>query len=115
MTNLALNLRRRRARFQRIAALFSRESSAVPPAPVESDETKRAVHAALESLPASQRAVVVLFDMEGLSAAQIAAILDVPEGTVRSRLHHARRHLRKRLSAYVLGVPEEPAHASHVS
>lgn len=115
VTNLALNALRRRERFRRIAALFRGDSSASPPVSIESDETKRAVHAALESLPASQRAVVVLFDMEGLSAAEIAGILDVPEGTVRSRLHHARRHLRKRLSAYILGVPEEPAHASHVS
>jgi RNA polymerase sigma-70 factor (ECF subfamily) len=115
VTNLALNHMRRRARFERIAGLFCREPSAVGPASVESDETRRAVHAALEALPASQRAVVVLFDMEGLSAAQIAEILDVPEGTVRSRLHHARRHLRRRLSPYVFGVSEELAHASHVS
>jgi len=114
VTNLALNHLRRRARFRRVAALFRVESKTVQP-PVDQDETKRAVQEALETLPLQQRAVVVLFDMEGLSAAQVSEILGVPEGTVRSRLHHARRHLRKRLSAYVLGVSEEPEDASHVS
>lgn len=115
VTNLALNHLRRRARFQRFATLFRRETDAVSQEPVDADETKRAVRVALDSLPASQRAVVVLFDMEGLSAAEISGILDVPEGTVRSRLHHARRHLRKRLSRYAFGVPEELDNASRVS
>lgn len=113
VTNLALNLLRRRSRFQRAAALFRRDWEAVAPPSVEQDETRRAVQVALETLPPPQRIVVVLFDVEGLSAAQIAEILDIPEGTVRSRLHHARRHLRRQLSSYVLF--EEPSYASHVS
>lgn len=111
VTNLALNLLRHRSRFQRAAVLFRGESESVTPPSVDQDETRRAVQAALEMLPPSQRIVVVLFDIEGLSAAQIAEILDIPEGTVRSRLHYARRHLRRRLSAFF----EELDHASHVS
>jgi RNA polymerase sigma-70 factor, ECF subfamily len=48
---------------------------------------------ALARLPADHRAVLALFAVEGLSHREIAEILNVPEGTVWSRLHHARRRL----------------------
>jgi RNA polymerase sigma-70 factor (ECF subfamily) len=44
------------------------------------------------------RAAVVLFDVEGYSHAEIAEILGVPVGTVRSDVHHARRRLRQSLA-----------------
>ena len=43
---------------------------------------------------------VVLFDVEGYSHQEIADILDVPVGTVRSDVFHARRALRKELAAW---------------
>jgi RNA polymerase sigma-70 factor (ECF subfamily) len=54
---------------------------------------------ALAALPDGQREVVMLVDLEGLSYAETAAVLDVPAGTVMSRLHRARQQLRKELSA----------------
>ena len=54
---------------------------------------------ALASLPDSQRDVVMLVDIEGLSYAEAAAALDIPAGTVMSRLHRARQQLRRELSA----------------
>ena len=54
--------------------------------------------AALEQLPAAQRAVLALFAVEGLGHSEIAAILGVPEGTVWSRLFHARTRLREILA-----------------
>lgn len=50
-------------------------------------------------LPIDQRAALVLKHFAGLSNGQIAEALDIPEGTVRSRLHHATRSLRAVLDA----------------
>jgi len=49
---------------------------------------------ALAELSERRRAAVVLFDVEGYSHAEIAAILGIPEGTVRSEVFHGRRRLR---------------------
>jgi len=81
----------------------------------ESDEFKRAgnpedvllsqimdadVVGALEALPSPFRAVVVLADIEGFSYKEIAEILDIPIGTVMSRLHRGRRQLQVKLWDY---------------
>lgn len=55
------------------------------------------LRAALAALPERQRLVVTLFDAEGWAHAEIAALAGVPEGTVRSDLHQARRALRSAL------------------
>jgi RNA polymerase sigma-70 factor (ECF subfamily) len=52
---------------------------------------------AIEDLPEQFRLAVVLSDIEGFSYAEMAEIMDVPMGTVMSRLHRGRRALRKRL------------------
>src|SRR2546430_237408 len=49
---------------------------------------------ALAELPERRRMAVVLFDVEGYSHGEIALILGIPEGTVRSEVFHARRRLR---------------------
>ncbi len=49
---------------------------------------------ALAELPERRRMAVVLFDVEGYSHGEIAEILRIPEGTVRSEVFHARRRLR---------------------
>src|SRR2546428_434923 len=54
----------------------------------------RAAFGALAELPERRRVAVVLFDVEGYSHAEIAEILGVAEGTVRSEVFHARRRLR---------------------
>ncbi len=56
------------------------------------------VRRALERLPAEQREVVFLAFYEGLSYRDIAEALGVPEGTVKSRMHHAKRKLMEVLS-----------------
>lgn len=55
------------------------------------------VQAAMAALPASQRAALSLFHLEDLSVAEISIALDVPPGTVKTRLMHARRKIRVRL------------------
>jgi RNA polymerase sigma-70 factor (ECF subfamily) len=62
------------------------------------------VRAAVDSLPAPWREIIVMRDMEDLSYAQIAAALDCPIGTVMSRLARARGALRQLLTPPVPGV-----------
>src|SRR3954469_5685451 len=59
--------------------------------------TEDDVKAALESLPEQFRMAVLLADVEGFSYKEIAEILDVPIGTVMSRLHRGRKALQKEL------------------
>jgi len=58
------------------------------------------VKGAVESLPEAFRLAVVLADVEGFSYKEIAEILDVPIGTVMSRLHRGRKTLQKALHEY---------------
>ena len=58
------------------------------------------VKEALESIPEQFRMAVILADIEGFSYKEIADILDVPIGTVMSRIHRGRRQLQKRLWDY---------------
>jgi len=58
------------------------------------------VSKALESLPEEFRTVVILCDIEGLSYEEIAEFLQIPVGTVRSRLHRGRKLLYTRLYDY---------------
>lgn len=59
-----------------------------------------ALEVALEKLPEEYRAVVVLVDLEDQSYANAASVLELPPGTVRSRLFRARRLLQQDLLAY---------------
>lgn len=65
--------------------------------PVEAHADARRVLAAMARLPAEQRAVLALFAIQGLRHREIAEVLGVPEGTVWSRLHGARRRLQAEL------------------
>jgi RNA polymerase sigma-70 factor (ECF subfamily) len=58
------------------------------------------VSKALESLPEEFRTVVILCDIEGLAYEEIAEFLQIPVGTVRSRLHRGRKLLYTRLYNY---------------
>ena len=55
------------------------------------------LRAAIAGLPASQRSAIALFYLEEMSVAEVAVALDVPLGTVKTRLLHARRKLREAL------------------
>jgi len=62
------------------------------------NELGERLRTALAELPARRRTAVVLFDVEGYSHAEIAGMLGIPEGTVRSEVFHARRRLRALLA-----------------
>lgn len=72
--------------------------------PAESNELRTRLKDALETLPARQRSVIVLHDVEGFKHAEIGKMLDIPEGTARSDLHYARSHLRRILGEVRSGL-----------
>ncbi len=65
------------------------------------EESRRAVQAAIARLPEDFRMPIVLREIVGFSLAEIAAILDVPEATIKTRLHRARLKLRQALESVV--------------
>ena len=69
------------------------------------------VKAAVEDLPENFRMAVLLADVEGFSYKEIAEILDIPIGTVMSRLHRGRKALQARLFEYAVthGLAERPS------
>lgn len=66
----------------------------------EKEDRKRIVHKAIDQLPPDYRTIVILRDIEELSTAEAAAILDITEGAARVRLHRARQALRKILDEH---------------
>ncbi len=68
---------------------------------VQRGELHDVVQRALVKLPAEYREAVVLRDLEGRSYEEIAQILGIPAGTVRSRIHRGREALRQLLESYV--------------
>lgn len=75
-----------------------------PPEDVaELNESQRQFWSALERLPVNHREIIVLRHIEELDYAAIAAVLEIPIGTVMSRLFHARRRLRGLLEPYLGG------------
>lgn len=71
-----------------------------PSAPLEQAEKQQIVHEALAKVGETFRVVLVLKEIEGLRYEEIAELLSVPVGTVRSRLHRARSELRAHLKPY---------------
>lgn len=66
-----------------------------PEATLEEQEWRRMLNQAIGALSPNHRVVIVLHYLEGLSLKEVAYVTDVPEGTIKSRLHYARRKLRK--------------------
>ena len=58
------------------------------------------VVAAIQALPGEYRSAVMLSDVQGMRYAEVAQVLGVPEGTVKSRLFRGRRILQKKLRSY---------------
>lgn len=100
VTNLALDVARRRAKYR------DEELSLEEPAArrdgaelrAESNEIARRIDAAIESLPEMQRLVARLHLVEELDHATIATITGLSDGTIRSHLSHARRKLKEQLA-----------------
>ena len=102
-TNLFLDQARRKAKI-RFDALTDDADARIPSRSASPDNAvmdgmfDEDVESALSDLPPTFRAAVVLCDVEGLSYEEIADVLDLKLGTVRSRIHRGRAMLRKSLA-----------------
>lgn len=78
-----------------------------PAAPMPDHDTALAVREALAALPVEQRAALILVDVQGYPIAEVARILEVAEGTVKSRCARGRARLAATLG-YLRTAPEQP-------
>lgn len=105
--NAALDFGQRRSKAPLALSSLQHDDESEMPEPVspgegpadqaQRRERRRAVLRALHELPEQQRAMIVLFDIQGHSYEEIAALLELPLGTVKSRLNRARLAMRDRL------------------
>ena len=92
---------RRMARQGEDALLRLSDAGPRPDAVLERRELETALGRAIAELPEDRRIVVVLRDLEGLSYEEIAQVLELELGTVRSRLHRARADLKEKLERFL--------------
>ncbi len=102
MTRIALNTARDLARRRRVRQTDQVPWTIATPGPGPEQDTERRLlgerlELALAALPERQRLAVVLHDAEGYRHAEIAELLELPEGTVRSDVFQGRRRLRASL------------------
>ena len=97
-TNVALDVLRREKETVDVEVLPLTSSNRGPEATVARKERGERVRQAVLALPPASRAALVLREYEGLSYQEIADTLDIPIGTVMSRLNYARNRLRKLLA-----------------
>jgi len=100
--NLCLNYLRQHA--NRVSRAEAPDASTHPVAAdpsvlLENQERERLVRGAIDALPAHYRVAIILRDLEGLSYQEIADILGIPLGTVKSRLNFGKHLLREALRA----------------
>jgi RNA polymerase sigma-70 factor (ECF subfamily) len=83
------------------ATMGSPARAALPDRALEGIQMEEVLREAINSLDEEQRLVVVLRDVEDLTIEEICEITELPDGTVKSRLHRARLALRKKLQKHV--------------
>ncbi|MDY0019289.1 MAG: sigma-70 family RNA polymerase sigma factor [Anaerolineae bacterium] len=98
--NAAMDMVRRDPQSVDIESVVLAAPERGPEVAVTRKEAGEAVREAVLALPTASRAVLILREYEGLSYQEIAAALDIPVGTVMSRLNYARSRLRELLVGY---------------
>jgi RNA polymerase sigma-70 factor (ECF subfamily) len=87
----------RRKRFSREELPDRADPSAGPDVEVERKDAARALRAAIDALPEKYRTVITLYHLQGKQYEEIARVLDLPMGTVKTHLFRAKEQLRKAL------------------
>ena len=109
-TNLSYTWVKRRKRWisplEDIAEWISGNKKYAPQHAAEMDEQSQQVQQAISALPIGQRIVIVLYYINDLSLQEISEIIEVPQGTVKSRLHYGRQALKKNLKVQGERLPE---------
>lgn len=95
--------RRRRLPQTELDEAAAAASSSSTPSAVEVEELRRFLLAQISELPFEYRAPLILRDLEGLSNAEVAAVLDLTVAAVKSRIHRARMQLREALERWDRG------------
>lgn len=111
--NLCRSKHRTRARRVRESPLFDEMDPAATGRSIEEEvlvslDVER-LREAMDALPEPQRMAIVLVDLSGMSTARAAGAMDVPRGTVLSRLHRGRRALARMLDTRDDSEREQPA------
>lgn len=113
VTNVCLDQIRRQERGARSLTLLGEDDgtaldemdipdhSGDPAAAAEQQERQELVQQALVRLAPDHRAVLVMYDLSGLSYEEVAQALDIPLGTVKSRLNRARHALKQELAPHM--------------
>lgn len=102
-TNLVRSDQRREQRWRRIAPALTAAPEPPPPLPQQSlleGEVRSFVSRAIDELPLAYRVPLVLYEIEGWPYQRIAEAEGCREGTVKSRIHRARKLLKERLAPY---------------
>jgi len=109
--NAALDVLRRKPEetLEDEEALMVADQAAGPETVLIEKERVALLQQAMKSLPEAARSVLVLREYGGLSYQEIAGVLDVPVGTVMSRLNYARNRLREILRSYLVNTESEHA------
>jgi RNA polymerase sigma factor (sigma-70 family) len=112
--NVVVGERRRSARSMRATArvrgreLVGEDDLAALHARIDAESAARALHSELAGLPASERAVLELVALDGLTVVEAARALGINPVAARVRLHRARRSLRNGLVLPALGISDLP-------
>lgn len=86
------------------------QQSSSPESIVIANETVTQVQLAMSRLDVERRNIIALRDLQEMDYAEIASMLDIPVGTVRSRLHRARIELRDIMNAMGIGLSDTDPH-----
>jgi RNA polymerase sigma-70 factor (ECF subfamily) len=103
---ILVNIARTRAKAESRTLPLPAEAGEVPsrePSPlelVEDRETRDVIDAAIEALPATQRTVIVLRDVQGWSSPEVCGLLDLTSDNQRVILHRARARVRAAIEAH---------------
>jgi RNA polymerase sigma-70 factor, ECF subfamily len=99
-TRLALDVCRKRTREPRSSLVAEPVSASTPEQEVQRAQLRSAIASAIDELPSDQRAAFVLAEFHGFAIEDIATALQIPQGTVKTRLFRAREKLSRALAQH---------------